>query len=423
MSIVRWLLIIATTALATTTMLRFWGPDPRGSANSHDARYYCPMHPQITSPTAGECPICHMALEVVTAERSAVVTSDAHAPSHTTDAAATELATVMLSLDRQQAGGIVCEAARRGAIRSELRVPAIIEAAEGRRAEVRVRAAGFVERVAVRESGTVVAAGQPLAWVFSPQVFQAQQELLAARRWSAEATGVNAAAAARQSLELLGMASVDLDAMVRTGVALRAVPVRAPLGGTVVRAGAVLGGYATPEVALYEIADLARVWAVASVWERDLVHVHRGALVSFVATGSAEPISARVLLIEPSVSPETRTARVRLDVTNQGAQRLRPGAYGEAIFATQRDAGVAPGVLTVPRDAVLDTGRDRYVFVCRGDGSFEPRSVHVGAPSAERLEVHDGLRDGEAVVARGAFMVDSESRLRAALAGTSAGAR
>jgi Cu(I)/Ag(I) efflux system membrane fusion protein len=189
------------------------------------------------------------------------------------------------------------------------------------------------------------------------------------------------------------------------------VPIRAPIGGYVTRYAAVLGQYATPEMTLYELSDLSRVWIVASLYERDLARVRRGMAAQFAAAGeSAPPIEARVEIIEPSVGAETRTARVRLSVANP-SMRLRPGQYGDVTFALPGTAS-----LVVPRDAVADTGAAQYVFVDSGGGRFEPRRVRTGVLAGEDLEVIDGLREGERVVARGSFMVDSESRLQAALA-------
>jgi len=404
--LVRWAILVAVTALASVALYRAWGPLPdRAAPAAARARYFCPMHPQITADAPGQCPICHMALERVDDRHG----DHAHAPSAPApDAAVTGVVPVMLTLDRQQLGGVASEPVRREGTRDPLRVPAVIEAREGGRAEVRVRAPGFVERLAVRETGVAVAQGQVLAWVYSPQVYQGQRELLTARGWGTQPELV---AAARQSLDLLGMDPRDIDAMLAAGVALRAVPLRATAGGHVVRTAAVLGQYATPEAALYELADLSRVWAVASVWERDLPRVRVGATVGFVSHGGVER-AARVALVETSVSAETRAARVRLELANPGLA-LRPGMYGEATFPALGGAAA----LTVPRDAVIDTGSARYVFVHRDAQSFEPRTIHTGALLGERWEVLDGLSEGERVVSRGAFLVDSESRLRAALAG------
>ena len=416
MALVRWALLVAVTAVASASVYRFWGPAPEHAAASH-ARFYCPMHPQITSQAPGECPICHMTLEPIPDERGdhGGHSHDASTVSERADAGAlAHLVEVTLTLDRQQLGGVVSEPVRAGSSLRSLRVPGVIEVPEGARSEVRVRAPGFLERVAVRESGVTVAVGQPLAWIYAPQLYQTQQELLNAARWSGQPGGAHASdvrGASRQALELLGMAPQDVDSMIAAGVPTRAVPIRAPAAATVMRVSAVPGLYTTPETALYELADLRRVWIIANVWERDMSAVRRGAVARFI-TGAGAEVSARVLLVETAVSTESRAARVRLEAANP-SMTLRPGTYGEVLFDPS-SAGAAR--LEVPRDAVIDTGLERYVFVQTSEGSFSPRLVRTGALTGDRWEVLGGLREGERVVSRGTFMVDSESRLRAALA-------
>jgi Cu(I)/Ag(I) efflux system membrane fusion protein len=100
---------------------------------------------------------------------------------------------------------------------------------------------------------------------------------------------------------------------------------------------------------------------------------------------------------------------VRLVVDNPQL-RLRPGQYGDVVFDLP-----AASALVVPRDAVIDTGQQQYVYVDRGEGRFEPRLVRVGSLFGEDRQVLDGLREGERVVTRGNFMLDAESRLQAAL--------
>lgn len=437
MGVVRWAILLAVTAVAALTVWRYWGPGSAALPAHREDRYYCPMHPQIRSPDPGECPICHMTLEPIPEERlqpaaptSAMGSEDAGSdgglPPATADAGPTlappGVVPVVLSLERQQLIGVTTAPVVRRTLGQQLRVPGVVEAPENAAAQVHVRTPGFLERVEVRQSGVRVARGQTLAWLYAPEIYQAQQELLTARRWAgapAEAglteSGPNDVfQAARRRLQFLGLADADIDEVLRRGASMRAVPIRAPIGGHVTRYAAVLGQYATPEMALYELSDLSRVWIVASLYERDLSRIRRGSAARFSAAGESAPIEARVELIEPSVGSETRTARVRLSVPNP-AMRLRPGQYGDVTFAL-------PGAssLVVPRDAVADTGVAQYAFVDAGGGRFEPRRVRTGALLGEDLEVLEGLREGERVVARGSFMVDSESRLQAALAGSPA---
>ncbi|MDP3220917.1 MAG: efflux RND transporter periplasmic adaptor subunit [Deltaproteobacteria bacterium] len=441
MAVVRWLLLLAVTALAATTTWKFWGPGARAHADHREALYYCPMHPEIRSPDPGVCPICYMNLEPIPADRrratgpmsaaldggAAVALRDGGTvtggqPATTGDdggAALPAVVPVTLTLDRQQLAGVSTALVERRPLREGLRVPGVVEASENAVSQVHVRAAGFLERVDVRATSTAVARGQTLAWLYSPQIYQAQLELLVAHRGAAaqapsdpamQGAGLPAdtESAARRSLELYGMTAADIETVLRQGVPMRAVPVRAPAGGYVTRLAAALGQYATPEMTLYELTDLSRVWVVASLFEHDLARVRRGGAAQFVTPGAqAQPIAARVELIEPSVSNVTRTARVRLTVANP-QMRLRPGQYGDVLFALP-----ASDALVVPRDAVINTGRHQYAFVASGEGRFEPRPVRTGALVEEGLQVLEGLREGERVVVRGAFMIDAESRLQA----------
>jgi Cu(I)/Ag(I) efflux system membrane fusion protein len=162
---------------------------------------------------------------------------------------------------------------------------------------------------------------------------------------------------------------------------------------------------------LYEIADLSSVWVVASVHERDLNAMRVGMTARFTATNThAEPLSGRVDLIEPLLDETTRTTRVRLVVSNRDG-RLRPGQFGEVEFELPSSPG-----LFVPRDAVIRTGEHEYVYVATSPERFEPRVVRTGLSREGRVQVLSGLAEGDRVVTRGSFMLDSESRLQASLA-------
>jgi len=420
MAVVRWVLLGLVTALAITTVWTYWGPSGDEHADHGGDRYYCPMHPEVRSHDPGQCPICHMDLVPIPEARQEseavrAAPSGGPSPDH--------VSPVTLSEDKQRAAGLSTTLVESSSVGDRLRVPGVLSAPETGRAEVRVRAPGFVEQVAVRESGVRVSAGQPLAFVYSPDIYRAQEEFLAVSRWNApkdgtpSAGGTDLGAASRRSLELLGLSSADIDQVLRTGQPIRATAVRAPAGGVVTRAGAILGSRAEPETVLYEIADLSKLWIVASVQERDLGAMRVGTEARFSISGSAaEPLLVKVDLIEPLLEEATRSARVRFVVKNPDGQ-LRPGQFGDVEFDLPR----APG-LFVPRDAVIRTGEHDYVYVLVGSDRFEPRSVTTGLLRDGRIQVTTGLTAGERVVTRGSFMLDSESRLQTSLTGTQAGA-
>jgi Cu(I)/Ag(I) efflux system membrane fusion protein len=175
----------------------------------------------------------------------------------------------------------------------------------------------------------------------------------------------------------------------------------------VVNRGVTVGTSVDPSTTLVTIADLSRVWVLAEVPEASIPFLRVGSVaqLDFPASGRP-PFTARVEFVSPTLTERTRTLRVRLSAANPGGA-LRPGLYGTAVFET-----AVHNVLTVPRDAVIDTGLQQHVFVAVGD-QFEPRPVTVGLQLADRVEIRDGLQEGDQVVAAGVFLLDSESRLRA----------
>jgi membrane fusion protein, copper/silver efflux system len=417
MAVVRWVLLALITLVAARTMWTFWGPSSATHSSHRENLFYCPMHPQIRSPEPGECPICHMNLEPTPAERRSEAPPTV-APA-SMGAAPHDVVAVSMSAEKQQAIGLMTSEVTNESLGGTLRVPGVVNAPETGLAQVRVRAAGFVEKVTIGQTGVRVIRGQTLAWIYSPEIYRAQEEFLAATRWNATpvaggasaSPGADMATAARRGLELLGLENADLEELVRTGRPIRALPVRAPSSGYVTRFNAVLGFRADPETVLYELADLSTVWVVASVHERDVESVRAGTTAHFAVTGqSTAPIVAQVELVEPRLDESTRTSRVRLALKNRNFL-MRPGQFGEVTFNLPAAEG-----LFVPRDAVVHTGEHQYVYVVSGADRFEPRIVRTGTEVDAKIHVIDGLTAGDRVVTRGSFMLDSESRLQASLA-------
>jgi hypothetical protein len=413
MAVVRWFLLISVAALAATT---WWTLVLRTPPTADTTpRYYCPMHPQITPHDPGTCPICFMTLEPIPADRHAAHGADvAEAPEPRAGEPPMGTVPVMLTTQRRQSSGLTTTPARRLEISASARWPAVVEARDGARSEARVRIPAFVERVAVRETGTRVHRGQTLAWLYSPEVLQAEQELLTAHAWSAHAPSETSEVpapetAAARRLELLGLTRADVDAVLATGTPQRTFPLRAPASGAVTAFGAAVGTYAEPTDVLYEITDYAHVRVVASVLDASelALAISQAELVT-QDTGAHVPLTLE--LVEPTTETGARATRVRFLAANDTGA-LRPGAIGEVVIR-----GGARSVLVVPRDALIDRGTVRYVFVERGGGLFEPRVVASGALLGDERAILEGLDDGDRVVVRGAFVLDSESRLAAAVA-------
>jgi Cu(I)/Ag(I) efflux system membrane fusion protein len=304
--------------------------------------------------------------------------------------------------------GIRLEEVRRESLTETIQAVATIVPDESRISHVHTRVAGWVEQLDVNTTGEMVQAGQPLGRVFSQELLSSQTEYLAARRATA-ATGITSAvvASGRTRLAVFGMTAEEIAAIEETGEPMRLVAIMAPRSGVVVNRGVTVGTSVDPSTPLLTIADLSQVWVFAEVPEASIPAVRIGTTARLDFPGSGRtPFGARIDFVYPTLTERTRTLRVRFTVPNaQGT--LRPGLYGTAAFEL---AGVP--TMTVPRDAVVDTGREQHVFVAAG-GSFEPRPVTLGVQLADRVEVRSGLKPGERIVSAGVFLLDSESRLRA----------
>jgi membrane fusion protein, copper/silver efflux system len=329
-------------------------------------------------------------------------------PSATATAPAHDRVPVDVNAATVQELGIRLEIVGRESLTQEVRAVATVVPDESRISHVHTRVAGWVEQLDVNTTGEVVRAGQPLARIFSQELLSSQTEYLAARTNTA-ASGITSAvvASGRTRLTVLGMTPADIDEIERTGEPSRLVTIVAPRSGVVVNRGVTVGTSVDPSTTLLTIADLSRVWVLAEVPEANIPGIRVGttAQLDFPASGR-QPFAARVDFLYPMLTERTRTLRVRFSAANPGGG-LRPGLYGTAAFES-----AGQPVITVPRDAVVDTGIQQHVFVATGD-RFEPRAVTLGVQLADRVEVRSGLEAGERIVAAGVFLLDSESRLRA----------
>ena len=303
------------------------------------------------------------------------------------------------------------ETVGRESLTQTVRAVATVVPDESRISHVHTRVAGWIEQLDVNTTGEVVEAGQPLARIFSQELLSSQIEYLGTRKALA-ASGIRSVVAesGRARLIVLGMTPAELDAIEEIGEPKRLVTVVAPRSGVIVNRGVTAGTSVDPSTTLVTIADLSQVWVLAEVPETAIPAVRVGtrAELDFPASGRP-PFSARIDYLYPTLTERTRTLRVRLPVANRDGG-LRPGLYGTVALVS-----TGPKVITVPRDAVVDTGLQQHVFVAKGD-RFEPRAVTLGVQLADRVEVRSGLTEGEQILSAGVFLLDSESRLRATAA-------
>lgn len=306
---------------------------------------------------------------------------------------------------RLDALGVATTTVGREDLAGELRAVATVVPDESRVSHVHTRVSGWVERLSVTTTGEAVRSGEVLGAIFSRELLASQTEFITALRAGSDGP---LARGARDRLRVLGMTDGEIEALERRGSALRNVPIVSPRAGVVLHRGVTRGAAVDPSTELFVIADLSTVWVLAEVPESRMTEVALGSTATLeLASSGVEAREATVAFVYPTLTESTRTLRVRFVVENPDGE-IRPGAFGTAVFH------LAPRTaLVVPRDAIVDHGTSQYVFVATGGGRFEPREVSLGARFDERVEVLDGVTEGERVVSSGVFLLDSESRLRA----------
>jgi RND family efflux transporter MFP subunit len=329
--------------------------------------------------------------------------------------------TVRIAPEKQQLLGVRTEAAAERELRRTVRAVGTIQPNERLLYRVTLRFEGWIEKQYVNTTGQPVARGQPLMEVYSPELVSAQEEYLIALRATEQtrASGTEAQAVMQRLTESallrmrnLGVSDTELDTLRREGKGRASLTYRSPAAGVVTQKPSMQGMRFMPGELLYEIADLSSVWLVADVSERDLGLIKPGQAATLrIIAYPEKTFTGKVVFIQPTLDAETRTARVRVELSNAGGL-LKPAMYAEAEFSTADRRGKT---LAVPESAVLDSGARQVVLVQRSPGLFEPREVKLGMRADGYAEVLEGVKAGEDVVVRANFLIDAESNLKAAL--------
>jgi Cu(I)/Ag(I) efflux system membrane fusion protein len=479
----RFIALLAGTGLVfgywDTLVNRFekWTRPPAGpAAASAGAESFCPMHPGVVQERPGQCPICGMPLS--RRQRGVAETLPEGVVSR-----------VRLAPGRIARAGIRTVEVELGPAVETLTTLGTVGFDESRHVLVSSEARGRarVDRLAVSSEGEQVRAGQRLAEISSYDVSQAIRVYLEAYRAlhgpSDERPDPRRTPLgdpeerlriAAQGLKVLGVRQDQIDAIADGDEPEGLLPLRAPIGGHVIKKDVYQGQYVAEGTTLFEIADLSCVWVHAQVYEDQLARVRVGQAVEAVVPAfPGEVFAGRVALVAPALDPATRTAAVRFDLENPN-HRLRPGMFatvtvsvatvtprsdradarqatcpvtrlalgsmGPAVrvevegrtvwvccdgcvpkvtsspgrYLARLDGSASQGVPCVPETAVVDTGTKTLVYVEAEPGVFEGRAVVLGPRSGDRYPVLDGLARGERVAAAGAFLIDAESRLHPA---------
>ena len=323
-------------------------------------------------------------------------------------AASADTSGVPVNRTEAQRLGITFARATERPVRSSVRAVGVLKYAEPNLVYVNARVGGWVERLYADYVGKRVQQGEPMLALYSPDLVSAQEEYLLARRLKDDTL----AAGARRRLALWDIPPDQIDSLEARGAVTRTLLLRAPRSGEVTEKMVIEGQAVKAGDNLFQIADRGVLWVDVAIFEQDATAVRVGTPATITVDAlPGRTFRGNVTFIYPQLDQKTRTLTARVAVGNLDSA-LRPGMYATAALATAGRRGV-----TVPLEAVLPTGTKDLVFVNRGDGRFLPREVRVGQRGDSLVEIVQGLKPGEEVVASATFLLDSESNLAAAIQG------
>jgi len=356
--------------------------------------YTCGMHPWVILPAPGDCPICHMELTPIDpAKFTGEITIDP---------------VVVQNMGVRVAPVVT------GPLTRTIRTVGTVDYSERAVRDVNVKISGWIEKLHVDFLGAKVEAGDPLFEVYSPELYSAQQEyLLAWRNRERSPASRKVLESSRTRLEYFDITDRQIAELQQADAPAKTMTIRSPHTGVVIAKHANEGMKVDPGMQVFRIADLSRVWVLATLYEYQLPYVEKGmkATMSLPYIPGQE-FEGEVIYVYPYLEKKTREVQVRLEFDNPD-DLLKPGMFA----SVQLTNTLAAEKTLVPRTAVLDTGERQVAFVSRGEGKFEPREVRLGVATGNgQIEVISGLKPGEMVVTSGQFLIDSEAKIREALA-------
>ncbi len=370
----------------------------------------CSMHPQIQLPEAGQCPICFMDLIEVEKESNDNRQS---------------LRQISFDDRARKLAQVEVRPVVRGKAATEIRMVGKVDYDETRVGTITSWVSGRIDKLFVDYTGSRVRRGQPMAKIYSPELLTAQAELIqasAALKRTEQSgneiikkTASRTLTASREKLRLLGLGNGQLEAIEKQGKPTDHITLTAPMSGIVIKKNVTEGMYVKTGTPIYTLADLDQVWVILEAYESDLQAITLGQQVLFsVESYPGTPFQGKVAYIDPLVDNKTRTIRVRLNVDNTDA-KLKPGMFvrATATGTAPKDPDKQP--LLIPASAPLVTGKRALVYVQLPDrvGVYAGREVILGPRRGDSFEVKSGLREGELVVTRGNFKIDSAIQLQA----------
>lgn len=345
-------------------------------------------------------------------------------------AALDEKTTVEIPTDKQQLIGVKTVAASIQPLNRAIRTIGRIEYDERRLATINTKIEGWIEKLYINATGEFVENGAPVAEIYSPELYATQLEFLNIIQWTRNKSFAPTQprlyykkdssfsdmlvrdakamlAAARQRLKLWDISDAQIQKIEKSGTPIRTLTISSPVSGTVLQKSALEGMRVMPGEKILDLVDLSTVWVVADIYESDLPFVKIGQKATIsLSYFPGKKFESVIDFLYPTLAGETRTAKARFTIPNQGGE-LKPSMYSDVVIFI--DLGSR---LVVPQAAVIDTGDRHLVYVDTGEGNFEPREVTTGIRAEGLIEVTSGVDAGDKLASEANFLIDSEARLK-----------
>ncbi|MBR9776475.1 MAG: efflux RND transporter periplasmic adaptor subunit [Cytophagales bacterium] len=354
----------------------------------------CSMHPQIRQSEPGDCPICGMDLIPLEDDQNEVLDPMAVSMSPT----AMQLADI-----RTAAVGTMDPV-------KSVRLNGKVQEDERLVFSQSSHIPGRIEKLMVNFTGEFVRKGQAIAYIYSPDLVTAQEELFEAQK--IKDTQPQLFNSAKEKLKNWKLSDSQVEQILKVGTPKEEFAVQADVSGYVTEKMVNLGDYIRKGEAIYEIADLSKVWVLFDVYESDMPWIKKGDKVNFtVASLPGETFEGKITFLDPVIDPKTRVAKARVEVPNKDNQ-LKP-----EMFASGTVEATLPkksNNIVVPKTAVMWTGKRSVVYVKNTTSSgvsFMMRDVTLGPGLGDSFIVESGLEEGEEIAVNGTFSIDAAAQL------------
>lgn len=336
-------------------------------------------------------------------------------------AAQEELPTIEIPFEKQQLIGVKTAVVSMRPMQKVIRTVGRVETDEKRVATVNTKYEGWLEKLYADYTGKHVKAGEPLAEIYSPELYATQQEFVNLLKWAKQGREIrndtigkmlskdadSLLDAARQRLKLWDISDEQVKKIEETGQPVRTLTIYSPVGGHITQKNVVQGMRVMPGEKLFDITDLSNVWITADIYEYELplINIGQAATISLSYVPNKE-FTSKIDFIYPVLSGDTRTAKVRFSIPNAEGL-LKPQMYTDVIIKSKLQKR-----LIIPEDAVIDSGTRQIVYIDKGEGYFEPREISIGLRADGMVEVTRGLKPGERIATAANFLIDSEAKLK-----------